>query len=572
MPWLEGPSGIVLAVVVGLALLYALVQLVQWNFRVALRLKLLELKDAELAEQLASLRPARSLHDELAQLLGKTVTTRLDALGAEDLALLDQAIRQRLPELVAPVLQSASPRFSDAFAAGVEERALAHVPAALASAGPQIAAALHQRLQATLADPDSAAWEHIDERLGRRLVGLAEELPAEAAARLDEKVRAALVSRVDEMLESPDDFSDLFERIDEKLQGHILATVAQPPEECVRGIATRAAGGMAARVADMFDSPGDHGDLFEGIDEKLGARILELAGDPPDEIAQKRDQRICAELLAELDHICENPGEHEELYQGIDEKLGERMLELAGDLPEETARQLDERICAELLAELDQIRENSGDYADLYESIDEKLSGRILAVVDNPPAEMEQRLAERTEGGLLAAVDHLFENRDEHEDFFSDLDEKLGQRIRRRLREGFSGEAGDRVDAAIDETLLAHTRARLQAANLAELDRVIGQRLEALAANAPGTAERIDERLREELAARAANQRRESAAPTAEAAGDRPTPARQFTQCLEEWVGAALEQARPALKSALESWLSHQEEGHRPVEGAGKNP
>jgi hypothetical protein len=509
MSWLESPSGIVVAVVLSVGLLYLVVQLVQWHFRVALRLKLLEVKDAQLAEQLASLRPARSLHDELSQLLGKTINSRLDALGADELTLLDQAIRQRLPELVAPVLQNASPRFSSAFAAAVEEQTLAHLPAALAAAGPRIGAALEQRLQVALADADSDVWEQIDDRLGRRLVALAETLPAEALARLDARAGAALLGRAVEMLASPDDFTDLFERIDAALQEQILGTVEEPPEECVQAIAARTAAGMAARVADIFDNPGDHDDLFERLDEKLGERILAAADDPPDETARQLDERICADLVDEINHICDNPGEHTELYENLDEKLGGRMLELAGD----------------------------------------------------PPPEVEQRLAERLEAGLLAEVDHLFENRDEQEELFADLDEKLGQHLRRRLRDELSSGRGGRVEAALDERLRAHVRARLEAADLTELDRLLDQRLAALAANAPETAARIDERLREELAARAANR----------AAGSDPGPARPLTQCVEEWVGAALEQARPALQQALESWLGRAAE---PPEGgeADKGP
>jgi len=560
MSWLEGPSGIVVAAVLSMGLLYLVVQLVQWHFRVALRLRLLEVKDAQFAEQLASLRPARSLHDELSQLLGKTINSRLDALAADELTLLDQAIRQRLPELVAPVLQNASPRFSAAFAAAVEERALAHLPEALAAAGPRIGAALEQRLQTALADPEKA-WERIDDRLGRRLVALAETLPAEATARLDARAGAALLARAEEMLASPDDFADLFERIDAALQEQILGTVEEPPEECVQAIAARTAAGMAARVADIFDNPGEHDELFERLDEKLGDRVVELAGDPDDETAGKLEDRICAGLLARLDHICDNPGEHESLYESIDEKLGERMLELAGDPDDETARKLEERICADLVDEVNHICDNPGEHTELYESIDEKLGGRILELATDPPPEVGQRLAERLEAGLLAEVDHLFEHRDEQEELFADLDEKLGGHLRRRLRDELSGGRGGRVDAALDELLRAHARARLEAADLTELDRLLDQRLAALAANAPETAARIDERLREELAARAANR----------AGGSNPGPGRPLAQSVEEWVGAALEQARPALQHALESWLGRAASAEGGTE-AGKGP
>jgi hypothetical protein len=555
MLWLEGPSGIVLAVVIALALLYALAHLIRWHFRIAVRLRLLELKDAELAEQLASLRSARSLHEELSGLLAKTVSTRLDSLGAEDLAALDQVLRQRLPEMIGPVLQNASPRFSTAFAAAVEEQALAHLPAAITAAGPQLTAALQQRLQSTLDESDSDVWEPIDAGLTRHLVALAENLPAETAARIDEKALANLVSRAEEILESPEDFTELFERFDADLQEHILAAIEELPEECVQAIDRLSTSRLNSRVEEIFDNPGDHEDLFTKIDEKLGQGILELAEDPPDELAQKLDDRIGFCLLAELDQIYENPDDHESLYESLDEKLGERLLELAGEPPEETARKLDERLCASLLAELDQICDNTGDHEALFESLDEKLSGRFLELADSPSPELEQRLGQRALAGVLAAVDRFFEDRDGHEDFFSELDDKLAQRIRRRLREELHGE---RVESAIDETLRAHAQSRLQAADLTEVDRVLDQRLETLTANAPELVARIDEWLREELAARAANRRDQDNPAAAEATAQRPPGPQSFSQCVEEWVGAALEHARPALKNALESWLSHQ--------------
>jgi hypothetical protein len=300
------------------------------------------------------LRQARSLHEELHALVGRRLGDRLDANDPAFARALEDAFRERLPSIINQEVES----------------------------------------------PSSALHIALSQRLARQL----EQGDDES---LQTKMREQVLGRVTTIFASPENFEELFARIDGKLGERILARVETSADE--------------ARIADV-------------VGEQLFARVEEM---------------------------FDNPDDFEELFGSLDEKLSERILRLASKLPEETAARMDATIRDALVAQVGYIFENPDDYESLVETIDEGLGQRMTRLLGHPSPELQQALEEPIRAGLAGRLEEVFANPDDHEDLLAEVDELLGKRIERRLREELTRGGDGLIEQLLVEALRERVRGRV---------------------------------------------------------------------------------------------------------------
>jgi hypothetical protein len=300
------------------------------------------------------LRQARSLHEELHALVGRRLGDRLDADDPSLARALEDAFRDRLPDLIKQEVESPS-------------------------------------------SPLHAALEH----------------------------------RITRLLERGDD-------------AEMSAAVQQQ---------------LLGRVTTMFAEPGEFEGLFDRIDTRLGESILARVE------ASADDSRVAAvvgeRVLARVEGMFENPDDFEGLFSSLDEKLGERVLRLAGKLPEETAARMDATIRDALVAQVAYIFDNPDDYESLVETIDEGLGQRITRLLGHPSPELQQALEGPARAGLAGRMEAIFASPDDYEDLIGEVDELLGKRIDRRLREELAKGSDGLIEQLLVEALRERVRGRL---------------------------------------------------------------------------------------------------------------
>jgi hypothetical protein len=268
------------------------------------------------------LRQARSLEEELHALVGRRLGDRLDADDPAFTRALEQALRDRLPEVIQHEVES----------------------------------------------PDSALHAALAQRLTRQLDPRDDEA-------LGARLREQLLDRVSAIFAAPGDFEGLFDEIDGKLGERILARV-EPIADDPR-IASLTGERLFARLEQMFDRPEDHEGLFESVDEKLGECILRQAGKLPDEAAARLEAAIRDALVAEVQYIFENPQDYEGIVETIDEQLGQRVTRLAGHPSPELQEAMEGPIRGGLAGRLHEIFANPDDHEGLLEEVDGQLGKRI---------------------------------------------------------------------------------------------------------------------------------------------------------------------------------------------------
>jgi hypothetical protein len=397
----------------------------------AVRVRALALADVERQRQFVELRSVRTFDEELREAVRRKTAERLEALGPDELSALEDAIRARLPQVIAAVLANPSPELASALSARITSRALERLGTALAGSDSAIDSAVQDRFQALLADPNADAWEPIDRKLAARALAASNSPAAEVSRQLEQRIHEGLLERAQDMFAEPEQHAELFERLDEKLIERIVRVAESPGPDCARALVGQVEHELLARTAAMFESPEEHGDLVEALNEKLAQRLVAVAENLPPETAARIDGRICEQLAEQADRLFDVPEEHEDLFSLIDEKLGGRIVRLAADLPPETATRIDSRIAEQLLAEVNHLFEAPEEYEDLFERIDEKLGARAVTLAQGPPEALAQRLDGRISDGLADALDEMFRHPDEHEEVFEKAREQLGRRILR---------------------------------------------------------------------------------------------------------------------------------------------
>jgi hypothetical protein len=286
--------------------------------------------------------------------------------------------------------------------------------------------------------------------VGRRLGDRLDADDPALARSVEEACRERLPEIIKHEVESPSSplHAALAQRLTRQLeQGDDAALAATVREQ------------LLGRVTTMFASPRQFADLFEQIDGRLGEQILakvEAGVDDPRVAAVVGEQ-----VLARVEDMFDNADEHEGLFESLDEKLGERVLRLAGKLPEETAARMDATIRDALVAQVSYIFDNPDDYESLVETIDEGLGQRITRLLGHPSPELQEALEAPARAGLAGRMEEIFANPDDYEELIGEVDELLGKRIERRLREELAKGTDGLIEQLLVEALRERVRGRL---------------------------------------------------------------------------------------------------------------
>jgi hypothetical protein len=590
-----------------LGLIVAVVVAFAWCSQVADQANKLKERNASLARQVEALAHGKTAHDELLEAWGRKITARLETLSAEDLANLDGVLRAKLPQAVDTLLAQPSQAFLNALRAKLEPHAEALADTALRSGDSPLCQALLERLQSLLANAEHPSWskvlETLTDPLFERVAGLAQNPSPALAAHMDAKIGTALEEQVRRILQTPDDYpEEIAETINETLGNRITAVAENLPAATASQMDKKIGEALVKRIGDIFADPDQHQEVIEGVDESLGNRVAAVAENMPAEAASQMDKKIGDALVKRIDDIIEDPEQYQDVSEAVCASLGNRVTALADEPPEAIAAHLDLRIGEQLLETVNWMFENPADHEALFDSVDEALGTRILEQAGKPSDEVAAQLDRRIGEKLVDNVNDVFENPAEHETLFEQVNGRISRRIEQRL-EGELGNGSDSgLEKALNEMLRGHLGRRFQQTDLGGLDRALDTRLQAMAATPPQdmlaaadrmfeaalaaqARERLSERIKEcaeevdaallrRLQARIRALPQEGSAVVDELI-DLKLPgwfqdrvdesfevhqavARQVALRIEGWIGSALEQPKPVLKNALETWITHQ--------------
>lgn len=462
--------------------LLLLILLGGWNVWLNARLREILRDSTQMREHVDVIRQSRSFEQELRDVVRLKVGDRFDAQSPTDLAALDESLKSRLPGLIRRELEQPSPELEAKYRQRIIRLADDRLDAILVTLTDDLAVGLKQRAQRLLDTRDESLWQPIDARLAERMAQFVDKLDFNRDEDLNGRIRRCLQSRVEMLFEDPesDVSSTLFEDVDARLSERISARLEEPGKECERELQLRIDAGLMQRLDTLVENADEHEDLFAEVDSKLGDHILtraeEILSTSGDDLL-RLDERIIPQIAGRINAIFDDPENHESLFESIDEHLSERILKLADRLPEETAERIDESILAGLVSEIEELFDAPENHEDLFESIDEALGKRITRLVDHPPAELKEKMDEEVNTGLVARVSGMFDDPDDYESM-SDVDEQLGKRIERRLREELARGAEGLIDQTIYDSLKKRVGQRFDERSRREgLDMIIDTRI-----------------------------------------------------------------------------------------------
>lgn len=484
-----------------LALVIGLVVALVWCRQLADQAKSLRTQNASLSRQVEGLKGRKSADDELLQAWAEKITVRLESLSPEDVARLDGELRAKLPQAMDALLAQPSPAFLSALRAKVEPHAEALLTAALKNGEGKLGQALLDRLQRAVINAEHPGWdsvlESLEEPLLERAAALAENPPPALAADIDTKIGTAIQEQVQRVVQSPDDYPEVAEAMQEILQGRMAGLAERLPAEATAQIDKKAVESLVAKVDEIFADPDQYADVLDSVNEALGNRIDAVAENPAGDLAARIDQRVGDRLVEAVNHLFEN-ADYSELQEEVLDRLSQRIKQrLQEEAGRGSANGLDKALDEMLRGHLNR-RFQQTDLGALDRAID----ARLKAMLDLPPQEM------------LALLDRMFETR-----LLAQARDRLDNNIK---------QCEEDLQAALLQRLQARIRALPQAGSPA-VDELIDLKLPAW----------FQDQLSESFQVSQA-------------------VARQVAFRVEGWIGSALEQPKPVLKSALENWITRQ--------------
>jgi predicted negative regulator of RcsB-dependent stress response len=432
-------SAEVMPLALSLVLLILFILLGGWNVWLNARLRDLLRDSAALQQNIDALRQVKTFEQELRDVVRLRLGERFDTQSSSDLALLDEALKARLPALIRRELEQPSAELESSMRAKLFRQAADRIGDVIGAMGDRVQGALQQRLARLIDDSDDEWWEQLDERLGERVAALIASLDTAKDVELESRIRVKLVRRLEELFEDPDAYSDWFEDIDARLGDRVCRHAEDPSEECVAEMSQMMDRSLRDRLETIIENSDEYEDLFSDVDGKIGEILLERIDDfVSDEDSEIHGQMIALvgeQVIERAKNIFEDAENYESFFETIDERLCERILRFTERLPEELADTIDERIHQGLITEVDHLFEQPDSHEDLFLNIDESLGKRISRLIDHPPTELKERLDERVSQGLSLRLQAMFEKPEDYSEALGEVHEQLAKRIERRLRE-----------------------------------------------------------------------------------------------------------------------------------------